>query len=199
MCLCVCVCENLGKPEERQNVWMHLRTGRDKKGSSGARGLLLGLLIPRPSHPFRACLRSDSLALRGRASSAFNMLCVPTLPCLPPPTVASPPPQLSLSLSGTLAACFKEPAKGTFQAKAMSLDKGESGDEEGMSLKIANCNFRYVYFSHSRILIHSGLFAVLSSHWKCTRACACGSTSHSFKFFFFLNVEAFVFFILQIK
>lgn len=76
-CVCVCVCkcslwgteecsENLGwdsKPEERQNVWMHLRMSRDKKGSSGVRGLLLGLLIPRPSHPFRACLRSGSLAL----------------------------------------------------------------------------------------------------------------------------------------
>ena len=47
-----------------KNVWMHLRASRDKKGSSGVRGLLLGLLIPRPSHPFRACLRSGSLALR---------------------------------------------------------------------------------------------------------------------------------------
>lgn len=75
VCVCVCKCslwgteecsENLGwdsKPEERQNVWMHLRMSRDKKGSSGVRGLLLGLLIPRPSHPFRACLRSGSLAL----------------------------------------------------------------------------------------------------------------------------------------
>lgn len=77
---CVCVCVLLwfarslrsamkklgwdGKPEERQNVRTHLRASRDKKGSSGARGLLLGLLIPRPSHPFRACLRSGSLALR---------------------------------------------------------------------------------------------------------------------------------------
>lgn len=44
----------------------------------------------------------------------------------------------------------------------MSLDKayvrwGESGDEEGVRLKISYCNFRYVYYTHSGILIHSGL------------------------------------------
>lgn len=129
--VCASLCENLGKPEERQNVWMHLRTGRDKKGSWGARGLLLGLLIPRPSHPFRACLRSDSLALCvDEPAPPADLICY-VFPLSPPPptspTVA--PPQLSLSLSGTLAACFKEPAKGTFQAKAMSLDKGGN---EGM-------------------------------------------------------------------
>lgn len=35
-----------GEPEKRQNVWMHLRVSRDKKGSSGVRGLLLGLPNP---------------------------------------------------------------------------------------------------------------------------------------------------------
>lgn len=74
-----------GKPEKRQNVWMHLRASRDKKGSSGVQGLLLGLLIPRPSHPFRACLRSGSLALRvdDQAPPADLICYVFLLPRLP--------------------------------------------------------------------------------------------------------------------
>lgn len=77
-----------GEPEKRQNVWMHLRASGDKKGSSGVRGLLLGLLIPRPSHPFRACLRSGSLALRADdPAPPADLICyVFLLPRLPPST-----------------------------------------------------------------------------------------------------------------
>lgn len=109
VCVCVCVrdgcrflrgsdrerCEKKkkklgrdGEPEKRQNVWMHLRASGDKKGSSGVRGLLLGLLIPRPSHPFRACLRSGSLALRADdPAPPADLICyVFLLPRLPPST-----------------------------------------------------------------------------------------------------------------
>jgi len=133
VCVCVCVCVWFarsamkswgwdGEPEKRQNVWMHLRASGDKKGSWGSRGLLLGLLIPRPSHPFRACLRSGSLALSLRADDpappADLICCVFPLPRLPPP----PPP--SLSQSGTPAStASRSPAKGTFQGRVMSPDK----------------------------------------------------------------------------
>lgn len=91
--MCVCagvVCEALRSAMKSwaemanlrsvKNVWMHLRASRDKKGSSGVQGLLLGLLIPRPSHPFRACLRSGSPRGRPSSASRFNMLCVPAPP-----------------------------------------------------------------------------------------------------------------------
>lgn len=103
----------------------------------GVRGLLLGIpppkKSPRPSHPFRACLRSGSAAPSQRPSSSagrFNMLCV--LPCIPHRHHHH---HLNhhCPAGGTAAPCFKEPAKGTFQARVMSLDKdcvaakGESG------------------------------------------------------------------------
>lgn len=75
---------------------------------------------PRPSHPFRACLRSGSAALSQRPSSSagrFNMLCV--LPCIPHHHHLNH----HCPAGGTAAPCFKEPAKGTFQAGVMSLDK----------------------------------------------------------------------------
>lgn len=90
------------------------------------RGLLLAPpphKSPRPSHPFRACLRSGSAALSQRPSSSagrFNMLCV--LPSIPHRQHHH---HLNhhCPASGTAAPCFKEPAKGTFQAGVMSLDK----------------------------------------------------------------------------
>lgn len=98
---------------------------RRQEGVFGrARSSSLASLIPRPSHPFRACLRSDSLALSVWTSQLRqqDLICY-----VFPPLLSLPPPQLSLSLSGTLAPCFKEPAKGTFQTRVMSLDKGKVG------------------------------------------------------------------------
>lgn len=55
----------------------------------------------------------------------------------------------------------------------MSLDKeyvrrGESGDEEAVRLKISYCNFRYVYYTHSGILIHLGLSQ--TAYWHISHA-----------------------------
>lgn len=130
-------------------------------------------------------------SLRGRASSAsrFNMLCVPTLPRLLPPLSlplhlnyhcpwVGPSPLVSRSL-----------LKAPFKPRRCLWIRGKWRDEEGMRLKIANCNFRYVYSSRPRILIHSGLFALLSSHCKCMHA-------RAFIQFFFSNLEAFVFYFI---
>lgn len=91
---CICV-----RAETRRGLWL-------------SEGFSLAWLIPRPSHPFRACLRSGSLALRADDSAPparFNMLCVP-----------APPTPLHLNhhcpRAGPLLLRFKEPAKGTFQA-----------------------------------------------------------------------------------
>lgn len=100
-----------------KNVWMHLRASRDKKGSRG-----LARAPPRPPNPQaqpslqgmpQIC--APWLSPRRRPSSAgrFNMLCVPA----PPAPLHLRP---ALSQSGTPAPRFKEPAKGTFQAGAMS-------------------------------------------------------------------------------
>lgn len=90
-----CIC---AQAETRRGLWV-------------CKGFSLASLIPRPSHPFRACLRSGFLALHANYPAPLaDLICyVFLLPWLSLP-------QPSLSQSGTPAPCFKEPTKGTFQA-----------------------------------------------------------------------------------
>lgn len=72
-----------GKPEKRQNVRTHLRASRDKKGSLGVQGLLLGLPNPQAQPSLQGMPQiwlSGSPRGRPRSASRFNMLCVPAPP-----------------------------------------------------------------------------------------------------------------------
>lgn len=150
VCVCVLVwfvrrCENLGPKMANlrsvKNVWMHLRSSRDKKGSSGVRGLLLGLLIPWPSHPFRACLRSDSLALCVDDSAPpADLICYVFLLPRRPLHLNHHCPRAGPSLPFFFFFFSKESVKGTFQAGLMSLDRmnvgGKSSNEETLDSKV---------------------------------------------------------------
>lgn len=142
---------------------------------------------------------------RGRPSSAsrFNMLCVPAPPARPPP----PPP--SLSQSGTPAPRFKEPAKGTFQAGVMSLDKacvrgegwlgrwrrwGEWRRREGVRLGWYRAVILDMYITHMQESEHTRGFcanSILTVTHLTTVACMYTLIRTSLPFFFFfLFVEA---------